>query len=163
MRTSARARLANSPPVASPKTICWISPWNDAARSSSVAKVGPPHGFVAGQLLAGPGEGDLAHLENVRATCRAKGQLGVLFDEQDGDPLLPDDTGDGFEDRADDGGGQSQGGLIEQARAHHQRPPQGQHLLLAATEQGGGRARPASHPGEEAEDAVQVALDSAPV
>src|SRR5262245_43365542 len=121
MRTRARARLAYSPPVARPKTICWTTPWREAASRRLVAKVRPPHRLVAGQLATGPRDRDVANLEHVGAAGCPERDPGVLFDEEDGHPFLLVDPGDDAKDRAHDGGGEPQRGLVQeqQPRAHH--------------------------------------------
>src|SRR5215831_9715305 len=161
MRTRASARLAYSAPVASPKTICWSTPWRETTSRRLVAKVRPPYRLVAGQLAARPGHRDLSDLEHVRADRRAQSDPGVLFDEKNRHALLSVDPGDDVEDRAHNGGGQPQRGLVQeqQARAHHQAASDGQHLLFATTEQRGSLARPLRHPGEVTKDSIQVALD----
>src|SRR5215472_5093822 len=161
MRTRASARLAYSAPVASPKTICWSTPWRETASRRLVAKVRPPYRLVAGQVVARPGDRDLPDLEHVRADRRAQCNPSVLLDEKNRHTLLSVDPGDDFEDRAHNGGSKPQRRLVEEqeARAHHQAAGDGQHLLLATAEQGGSLARPVGHPGEVTKHSVQVALD----
>src|SRR5262252_5065648 len=139
MRTRARARLAYSPPVARPNTTCWITPWTDATRNRSVAKVGAPHGLVLRELRAGAGHRDLADLQHVGAVRHPERGLGVLLDQQDGHALLLVDLADDLEDRSQHGGREAQRRLVEEEepRPHHERPGDRQHLLLATAEQRG--------------------------
>src|SRR5699024_1601343 len=56
----------------------------------SGAQIGLLYRLVGEQLPAGTGEGDAPGLQHIAHVGDAQGHVGVLLDEQDGDPLLVD-------------------------------------------------------------------------
>ena len=60
--------------------------------------------------------------------------VGVLLDEEDGEPVVPVERLEALEDLLDDERREAERGLVEQEqlRPAHQRAGDGEHLLLAA-------------------------------
>ena len=122
---------------------------------SSGAQIGLLHVLIDQQLLAGAGHGDPAGLQHVAHVRGLQGHVGVLLDEEDGDPPLVDLLNDP-EDLPDHQGGQTQGGLVHHhdLGAAHEGPSHGQHLLLAAGQ--GAAGLPLTLPQTGKEERVEV-------
>src|SRR6185436_17970950 len=127
IRTSASASAAKIEPVASPATTCW----KNSATVSSVPQVALADGFVAGELLARPGDGDLPHLEHVRVRRHLERDRRVLLDDEHRQPLLLVQLAHDPEDLTSDQRREPERGLVQQkhARVAHQRSGEREHLL----------------------------------
>ena len=121
------------------------------------ALIGLLHVLVFQQIPAGAGKGDATGLQYIAQVRDLQGHVGVLLDEQHGDPLLVDLLDD-LKDPLDHQGGQPQGGLIhhDDLRPGHEGPGHGQHLLLTAGQ--GARRLPGAllQPGKQIVHPVQV-------
>src|SRR5262249_47749178 len=84
-------------------------------------------------------EDDGATADDVGAVRDGEGALGVLLDEEDGDPALAD-VAEKSVDLVDDRRRQAKRGLVEhdKSRARQQRAGDGELLLLAARKLAGG-------------------------
>src|SRR6185437_10802094 len=136
MRTSARARSAQSPPDERPMTVCWASCVQSKARTTLVAEVGAADGLVSAKGLAAALERDPADLEDVRARGCLQREVRVLFDDEHGQALALVQLADDAEDLRDDPRREAERRLVEEheLRAEHQRAGQREHLLLAAAQ-----------------------------
>src|SRR5512133_3659176 len=114
MRTSATARVAHTPPAASPITICWASCVQSKASSiGSVPEVGAADGLVAPEFGAGALDGNPADLEHVRARGGVEGEGRVLLDDEHREPFALVQLAHDPEDLADDHRRQAERRLVE--------------------------------------------------
>src|SRR5262245_35855424 len=146
------------PPDASPETICCITSAKAASGIVSVAEVAAADGLVVAEELARPCERNPPDLEHVRARGDGERDVGVLLDDEDGQPLLLVQVANGLEELPHDERRKSERGLVEQKEAWpaHECPPEGEHLLLAAGERPRTLRATLGHPGEMFRDAGKV-------
>jgi len=99
---------------------------------------------VGEQLLAGAREDDPAVRHDVAAMRKAQRVVGVLLDQEHGDPVARVDFPDHAEDLAHEQRREPERGFVEQQQLGpaHQRTPDGEHLLLAAGERAGALLAP---------------------
>src|SRR5688572_5585614 len=120
-------------------------------------------GFVAGELLARPGHGDLADLEHVRVRRDLERDRGVLLDDKDGQAVLLVQLGDDPEDLARDQRRKAERRLVEEQepRPAHQGAREREHLLLAARERARVLVDPLAQPREPRAHAFDVRVERA--
>ncbi len=125
-----------------------------------LAEVRAAHLRVVGELRGRAAQHDGARLDDVAPLGDGQRHGGVLLHEQDR-RALPVDVAHGVEDLLDEHGRQPHARLVEQeqARARHERAADRQHLLLAARERAGDLGDALVEPGEQREDALEIARD----
>src|SRR5690606_14341780 len=113
--------------------------------------------LVLAHLGAGAFEHDAPVLEHVAVVGDGQRHLGVLLDDEEGQPLLVAQALDQREDLGDDERREPERRLVEQdeARLRHQRAADHQHLLLAARQIARDAVAQLRQPGEIAVDLVQ--------
>lgn len=131
----------------------------------SAAEIGAAHlgvGAEGGGIVL---EDDAAGLHDIAAVGHFEGEIGVLFDEQDGDAALAIDLGDLLEDGFDEQRGDAEGGFVEheEAGAAHEGAADGEHLLFAAGEGSGDLAVPFLQAREQRKHVVELVSDGVTV
>ena len=87
-----------------------------------------------------------------------EGEVGVLFDEENGEPEIPVDLHDLFKNGPDENRGDPERGFVEHKAIGlaHQGPRDGEHLLFAAAERAGLLFDAFREPGKNGENLLQV-------
>ena len=109
-----------------------------SVRLSETAQVGVLERWILANLGRGPFVDDPARFQNIASIRHRQGEAGHLVHEQDGDPFVAQ-LDQHVEEIVDEGGGESEGRLVEQqdSRLPDEAAGNGEHLLLAAREQAG--------------------------
>ena len=125
--------------------------------ATSQTQEGFLHTIAAEQLFARAFLHDSPGLQDIAAIADFQGFADVLFDQQDGGPLVVE-LADDFHDGLDQEGRQPHGRLVQhqQAGAGHECPADGQDLLLAAGKGARGLVGPLLEDGEALADVLQV-------
>ena len=116
--------------------------------------------LVLFQLAGRPREGDLAAFDEIEPVGHLERHVGVLLDQQNGDPFrvqLADDV----EDLLDDERRETDGRLVHEQDpgTGHQPPRDGQHLLLASRQGAGKLTLAFLQPGKAPVDVRHVGRD----
>src|SRR5262249_57918055 len=115
MITTASARLAYTPPIDRPLTICCANSDHVNARATrSVPEVGATDGLVCAQLGARSRERDASGLEHVALVRAVERDVRVLLDDEDRQPVVLVERPEDVEDLADDERRQPERRLVEQ-------------------------------------------------
>ncbi len=98
----------------------------------SSPQIGSPNVVVDQKIDGRSGQDDLARLQNMALPGELEGHPGVLFDQDDGNPLLAVDVDNDTPALLDHDGRESKGGLIQEQQlgSRHKGASHGEHLLL---------------------------------